>query len=78
MTIQELKNLIKDLDDDLEVNITIDDNNFIRACVCSSGLDEIEFIEGKDFVFVLSPCQETIYDMLIEDAEDKLYQISNN
>ena len=78
MTVLELKELIQDLDDDLEVNITIDDTNFISACMCSSGVDEIEFTDGKDFVFILSPCQETMVDILIEDAENQLYQINEN
>ena len=78
MTVSELRELIKDLDDDLEVNITVDDNCFINACMCSSGVDEIEFDDGKEFVFILAPCQETMVDILIEDAEDKLFDISEN
>lgn len=78
MTIKELKELIQDLDDDLEVNITTDDNCFIPACICSSGIDEIEFDDGNDIVFVLAPCESTMVDMLIEDAELKLYDINEN
>lgn len=78
MNIGELKELIKDLDDDLEVSITLDDNSFVNACICSSGVDEIEFEDSKEFVFILAPCQDVMVDILIEDAEDKLYQISEN
>lgn len=78
MNVGELRDLIRDLDDDLEVSVTADGINFVSACICSSGLDEIEFIDGKDFVFILSPCQDVIEEILIEDAEDKLFDISEN
>lgn len=79
MTVKELRGLIDGLEDEVEVCVTTDDNIFINACVCSCGLEEIEFVEdGKQIVFVLSPCQDVIEEILIEDAEDKLYQISEN
>lgn len=78
MTIKELRTLIDGMEDETEVCITIDDNTFVKTCICSSGLDEIEFNEKAEIVLVLSPCEEEIIDMIIDDAENQLYQISEN
>lgn len=78
MTVGELKELLKWIDDNTQVCITTDDNLFINASVCSSGIDEIQFEDETEFVFVISPCEEVINDILIEDAENALYQINEN
>lgn len=79
MNVGELRELIDGLEDDIEVCITTDDSLFINACICSCGLEEIQFENGEqEMVLVISPCEETMLDMIIEDAEDKLYQISEN
>ena len=78
MTLGDFRKLSEGLDDDVEISITTDDNLFIKACMCSSGLEEIEFDNGKEITFVIAPCQETMVDILIEDAEDKLFDISEN
>lgn len=78
MTIKDLKELIKDLEDELEVSLTIDDKCFIKACICSSGLEEIEFNSGDEIVFVISPCKSAMEEILMEEAEEKLFEINQN
>lgn len=58
MTVGELKNMLRDKDDDLVVMIPFDEDIFISPCIEESGIDETMLNEDAELepTFVLVPC----------------------